>query len=149
MKQLREVEEAKALMNEAMVWSVMKWLRDKKSVRRTADRANNALWSMQKAVRSSWPLELQRAYEELENGGGASRNGTVTPEIKSWLKRVKEAEDEAYNAHLAAEETFAKAEKILSTSMAREGCKKAIYSWELYEIAIDAAEAKVSSKASR
>ena len=43
MHKLPEVEEAKALMNEATEWSVMKWLREKKRVRKVADQANAAL----------------------------------------------------------------------------------------------------------
>jgi hypothetical protein len=39
-----------------------------------------------------------------------------------------------------AEATFDLAEKQLSTSMAREGCRKAIHSWELHEKAIRKAE---------
>ena len=42
MDKLPEVETAKALMNEAVTWSVMKWLREKNRVRQTADRANAA-----------------------------------------------------------------------------------------------------------
>ena len=58
---------------------------------------------------------------------------------------MKEADDEAYQAHLDAEETFDRAEKRLSTSLAREGARKAILSWELYEKAIVKAEAGLSS----
>ena len=40
MKTLPEVETAKQLMNEAIRWSVITWLREKKRVRKTADQAN-------------------------------------------------------------------------------------------------------------
>ncbi len=40
MRQLREVEEAKAVMREGMEWSVIRWLKEKKRVRKIADRAN-------------------------------------------------------------------------------------------------------------
>jgi hypothetical protein len=47
---------------------------------------------------------------------------------------------EAYQARMDAETTFDLAEKQLSTSLAREGCRKAIHSWELHEKAIRKAE---------
>ncbi len=148
-KRLPEVEEAKALMTEAMSWSVMKWLRDKKKVRKTADKANNALWVMQKEVRAMWPPEQQSAYNELADGKPARgrSNGAIDPEALSFVKRVKDADDEAWRAHMDAEETFAKAEKILSTSMARDGCRVTLNSWELFEKAIEEAEAGIHSKA--
>jgi hypothetical protein len=40
-----------------------------------------------------------------------------------------------------AEHTFDEAERLLSTSLAREGCQKAIRSWDLHEKAIRRAEA--------
>jgi hypothetical protein len=47
----------------------------------------------------------------------------------------------AERAHLDAENTFDEAERQLSTRLAREGCAKAIASWELHEAAIRKAEA--------
>ncbi len=147
MKKLAEVEEAKALMTEAVNWSVMKWLTEKKRVRRTADKANNALWAMQKEVKASWNDELKAAYAELSAEGKQNNGGApaTDPAIKSLAKRVKEADDEADRAHNDAEETFDKAERVLSTSLAREGCRKAINSWDLYEKAIVKAEAGLRS----
>jgi hypothetical protein len=148
-KKLAEVEEARALMVDAMSWSVMKWLRDKKKVRKTADKANNALWAMQKEVRATWPAEHQAAYEDLAGAKSARgrSNGAIDPEALSFVKRVKDADDEAWRAHIDAEETFAKAEKILSTSMARDGCRVTLKSWDLFEKAIEKAEAGAHSKA--
>ncbi len=149
MKKLAEVEEGKALFLEAINWSVMKWLREKKRVRKTADIANNALWAMQKEVKTHWPEDLRAAYEALEDeSAGNARHkkaGTSNsdPEIALLAKHVKEADDEAWRAHMDAENIFAKAEKILSTSMAREGCRVTIHSWELYEKAIVKAEAGI------
>jgi hypothetical protein len=51
-------------------------------------------------------------------------------------KKIKEMDDEAYRARVKAEETFDNAERQLSTSLAREGCRQAIQSWDLYEKAI-------------
>ncbi len=148
MKKLTEVEEAKTVMNEAIDWSVMKWLTQKKSVRKCADKANNALWALQKEVKSEWPEELRAAYDELAKNGEAKKSRVaIDPETKALAKRVKEADDEAYKAHMDAEETFAKAEKILSTSLAREGVRKAVESWDLYEKAIVKAEAGIRKAA--
>ncbi|MGA2960963.1 MAG: hypothetical protein ABSD96_04770 [Candidatus Korobacteraceae bacterium] len=154
MEKIAEVEEAKALMTEGISWSVMRWLKEKKRVRRAADKANNALWAMQKALKDSWSGDLRSAYEDLAargDSGGRVRRPAIDSEITPFVKSVKEADDEAYQAHLDAEETFDRAEKRLSTSLAREGARKALLSWELYEKAIIKAEAclslsKVSSK---
>lgn len=142
MKKISQVEDAKALMMEAIDWSVMKWLTEKKKVRKASDIANGALWSMQKEVKAGWSNELRAAYESLGRSNGGSK---ADGELRQLAKSVKEADDAAERAHNEAEETFAKAEKILSTSLAREGCRKAIESWELYEKAIIKAEAGVRS----
>ena len=41
---------------------------------------------------------------------------------------------------MAAEKTFDDAERRLSTSLAREGCQKAILSWEIHGRAIGESE---------
>jgi hypothetical protein len=155
MKTLAEVTEATALMNEAVDWSVMKWLTEKKRVRKTADRANDALWAMQKEVKARWNADLRIAYDELgkEDDGSASKSAkpsdakalATSAELRLLARHIKDADDEAWRAHMDAEATFEKAEKILSTSMAREGCRKAIHSWELYAKAILASEAAVEA----
>ena len=124
MDKLPEVETAKALMTEAVAWSVMKWLREKKRVRKTADQANAALDQLHQAVKDRWPDGVRAVY----------------------AKKVKEADDEAFRAHMDAEATFDEAEKLLSTSLAREGCRKAILSWDLHEKAIRKAEALIASR---
>lgn len=43
MRKVPEVEEARAVMTEAMAWSVFTWLLRKSEVRATADRANAAV----------------------------------------------------------------------------------------------------------
>ncbi len=148
MDRITEVETAKALMNEAGSWSVMKWLREKKRVRKTADQANAALDQLNQAVKDRWPGDIRTAYEGLV----AQRPNKTPPspviELQSRLsaKKVKEADDAAYRARMDAEGTFDEAERQLSTSLAREGCRKAIQSWELHEKAIRRAEALVSSQ---
>ena len=66
---------------------------------------------------------------------------TWTRQVKQGVQKVKEAEDEAENARLDAEDTFDRAERQLSAGMAREGAQKAIDSWELRMKAIRKAEA--------
>ena len=88
MEKIAEVEEAKALMTEGISWSVMRWLREKKRVRKTADKANNALWAMQKALKDSWSDDLRLAYEDLDgrgDGGGRVRRPAIDSRNQSCL----------------------------------------------------------------
>jgi hypothetical protein len=149
MEKLSEVETAKALMLEAMHWSVVRWLREKKKVRKTADQANAALDQFSLAIRDRWPSSLKIAYENLDAQDG-TRNGKrntaeqssteAGTEVSRRARTIKDAEDRAYQARMNAEETFDDAERQLSTRLAREGCVKAIQSWELKEEAIRRAE---------
>jgi hypothetical protein len=138
MRKLPEVEEAKALMTEALEWSVMKWLREKKRVRKTADRANDALDQLLKDTRFSWPQELQAAYADSARNSGPPKQ--PRDQVLDSVAQAKRAADEASRARMDAEETFDEAERQLSASKARDGCRKAIYSWELHEKAIRVAE---------
>jgi len=143
-KKLTQVETAKSLMIEAMKWSVMKWLREKKTVRKTADRANAALDQLSLQLRQGWPQNVRAAYEALvapsagSDPGTPGHNGTCSVAKADALlaQKIKDADDEAYRARMNAEEAFDAAEKQLSTRLAREGCLKAIRSWELQEQAI-------------
>ncbi len=152
MEKISEVESAKALMNEAVAWSVMKWLREKKRVRETADRANAVLDQLNQAVKDRWPDNVKVAYASLAQASGkASVRGQaepsspeIDPQSRLSAKNIKEADDAAYRARMDAEQTFDEAERQLSTSLAREGCRKAIQSWELHEKAIRKAEALLS-----
>ena len=154
MEKIAAVETAKTLMTEALAWSVMKWLRQKKSVRRVADQANAALDHLNRAVKDRWPADIRAAYDSLaerQTGSGKTpgRNESnlpaSNPQVVLGLKKVKVADEEAYRARMDAEETFDIAEKQLSTALAREGCRKAIHSWELHEKAIRLAEALTAS----
>jgi len=155
MEKIPAVETAKALMTDAVMWSVMKWLREKKTVRKIADQANAALDQLNRAVKDRWPNEVRAAYEVLvqqaagsmkpPSGNGPNSQATNAQVILS-VKKVKETDDEAYSARMDAEETFDNAEKQLSTAVAREGCRKAILSWELHEKAIRKAEALIPSQ---
>lgn len=137
MQKLIEVEEAKTLMNEAINWSVMKWLREKKRVRKAADVANAALDSTIVRLKAEWETELKAAYEQLASAKG----NKTSADLLAQAKKLKLAEDEARTARDDAENTFDEAEKQLSTTMAREGCRKAIRSWELHEHVIRLSEA--------
>ena len=65
MRKLTEVEDAKALMTEAMNWSVVRWLSQKKRVRKTADLANACLDRLDQEIKARWSDELKAAYSEL------------------------------------------------------------------------------------
>lgn len=147
MLNMPEVEKAKAIMTVAVDWSVMKWLAEKKKVRKAADIANNALDVLDREVKGAWSDEMKAAYDELSESEcgagllcteqkGKAKKVSIDPKIKVLAKAIKQADEEAYSAHMDAEDTFDRAEKRLSTSMAREGSRKAILSWELREKAI-------------
>lgn len=142
MKKLAEVETAKSLMIDAMNWSVMKWLREKKRVRTVADEANDALDRLNRETKLQWPETLRSAHAAL----GLKAGKVDHPADNATLKKIKDADDEAVRARADAEETFDEADRQLSTRLAREGCRKAILSWELHEKAIAAAEAVIRAK---
>lgn len=152
MEKLREVEIAKTLMNEAITWSVMRWLREKKRVRKTADQANAVLDRLSEQTHQRWPDSLRAAYTALLPRPSVARSqkefsqSAADPEITLIASKMKESNDQAYRARMDAEETFDKAEKQLSTALAREGCRKAIRSWDLHEKAIRTAESLIHSK---
>jgi hypothetical protein len=160
MQKLTAVEEAKALMNEAKDWGVWHWLLEKKRVRAAADRAVDALSEAEKKVKTSWSDDLKKAYRELEakatfeNNARAKRQyekardeaKDIGHDIKIAVAKVKDADDEAEAARLDAEDTFAEAERRMSSSLAREGAEKAIDSWDRREKAIRRAEALARRK---
>lgn len=131
-------------MAEAMKWSVMKWLREKKNVRKIADQANAALDKLNCEVKECWPDAVKSAYSALEAqsfapsraDGHRRDHSQPDPGATVLAKRMKQANDEAYLAREMAEETFDSAEKQLSTRLAREGCSKAIHAWDMLEDAI-------------
>ena len=153
MEKLQQLEQAKALMKEATTWSVMKWLREKKRVRATADEANAAVDGLRQRIQKQWPEDLQAQYAAI-----GQRAPTSAPrgkhlsmqadnaELTRKLQSVQKVDQQAAAARMDAEKTFDDAEKQLSTRLAREGCQKAIYSWELHERAIQAAASLVDPK---
>ena len=160
MEKLPEVETAKKLMTEATTWSVIRWLREKKRVRITADQANSALDRLREETQQRWahPLRaaytaaLRAAYTALPVGFSTPRthkaqsSPAADPNLTLVASQMKACNDEAYRARMDAEETFDRAEKQLSTALAREGCRKAIYSWDLHEKAIRKAESFIRQK---
>jgi hypothetical protein len=125
----------------------MRWLREKKRVRKTADQANAALDQLNHAVKDRWPDDIRAAYEGLVVQRPNKTPPTLVIEPPSRrATKVKEADDAAHRARIDAEDSFDEAEKQLSTRLAREGCRKAIQSWELHEKAIRRAEALISSQ---
>ncbi len=160
MHKLIEVEDAKALMTEAIGWSLWGWLTEKRRLRTTADRAWEALEEAKSRVVAAWSDDLQKAHRELEAAAAVEGNPRlkrqyekakeeakdVDPQIKLAVQRVKEAWDESQAARMRAEETFDVSEKRMSTGMAREGAQQAIDAWELTEKAIRKAEAAARRK---
>lgn len=142
MQKLREVEEAKQIMTQAVNWSVMKWLSQKKRVRRAADVANAVLDSLERVVKSNWSDELRSAYEQVSSG---KNKIAVSDSFLELAKKIKRADDDALKAHNKAEATFDDADRQLSTTLARQGCKEAILSWELHEKAIALAETGIGA----
>jgi hypothetical protein len=146
MQKLQEVQAAKDLMNEAMEWSTFKWLFEKPKVRQAADRANAVLDEINRRVKARWGGEAKAAYKKLsgkkvECEGKKDESQQIRVSTIQLVEKVIVADKAAHRARMVAEETFDEAEKKLSTSLAKEGCKRAIRSWILHEKAIRAAEA--------
>ena len=159
MRKLPAVEDARAIMTQGMEWGVWKWMLEKKHVREIADVARAALEELETKVKTSWDDDWKVAYNQLVSQNGdakqlrrkaKSEGKTVAAKVDSQtlaaVRRVKNADDDAYNAHEDAEDTFAEAEKQMSTSMAREGARKALEAYDLHEAAIRQAEALVRLK---
>lgn len=153
MRKLRQVEEAKVVMNQAMDWSVFRWLFEKRRVREAADEANAALDKLNHDVKARWDRQITTAYKEMVAKRGHSTRapseaqaGEINPEIMLFARKVKEADDAAHRARMTAENTFDQAERQLNTDLAREGCRQAIRSWELHEKAIRLAETANDNK---
>ncbi|HTP36701.1 MAG TPA: hypothetical protein VMJ75_31210 [Candidatus Acidoferrales bacterium] len=155
MQKLDSVEEAKALLNEAKDWGVWRWLTEKKRVRAAADVAWADLEKVEKEIKSSWGDELRKAYRELQAGSNLDGNAPsrrvyekaveeakdVAAELKEFAAKLKNADDEAFQARMSAEETFDEAERRLSVPLARQGSERAIEAYELREKFIRRAEA--------
>lgn len=149
MRKLPEVQQAKELMNEAIDWSVFTWMLEKSRVRKTADQANAALDRLERATKARWSDQVKAEYKKLSGKTGAARGQqkgqqqlqTSDPQTRLLIEKVVETDSLAQRSRTDAEKTFDEAARQLSKSLAQEGCKKAIHSWELHEKAIRKAEA--------
>lgn len=152
MKKLEAVEEARAIMTKGMEWGIFKWLLEKPKVRRIADRATEALNEAEDKVKATWSDELKRAYNylvEQDGEAGKGKRGTKTRadappidlEVLAVAQRVFDADEETETMRLDAEATFDEGERKLSVSMARDGARKALATYDLHEKAIRKAEA--------
>jgi hypothetical protein len=117
--------------------------------------ARAALDEQEMKVKLTWSDEHKLAYNQLvsENGEAgqghrkpnaakpAAASGKVDAKVLAAVTKVKQADDEAYNAHEDAEDMFAEAERKMSTSGAREAARKALEAYDLHEAAIRTAEA--------
>jgi len=161
MKKISAVEEARAIMTEGIEWGVWKWLMEKKRVRAIADEARAALDDCEMKVKLGWDDDFKIAYNQLvtENGNGDGKrqrkqskaNGGAAkitdPKVVAAVKRIAEADDDAYNAHEDAEDIFADAERKMSTALARDGARRALEAYDLHEAAIRKAESLAREKA--
>ena len=95
MRKLIPVEEAKALMREAIDWSLWGWLTEKRRLRTTADAAWEALEGCEREVKSGWSDDLKKAYRG-KNGQG------LDAELKVALEKMKEADEAWRNARETA-----------------------------------------------
>jgi len=147
MQKLIAVEEAKALMSEAIDWSLWGWLTEKRRLRVTADKAWEALDGAEEKVRAGWSDDLRKAWHECEAEAALAANPRakrqyekareeardVDSQVKLAARKLKEADAEAFALRMQAEETFDEADRRMSTSMAREGARQAIDAWEVRE----------------
>jgi hypothetical protein len=153
MRKLAAVEDAREIMKEAMDWSLWRWMLEKGRVRDIADRATAVLDRANQNAKAGWSDDLKRAYQELVEDGQRSRSARrsehavqqpaliIDPLLRDLAKQLKEADEAAERATLAAERTFDEADRLISTSMAREGARKALKSYDLRELAIRKSEA--------
>jgi hypothetical protein len=159
MRKLPAVEDARAIMTEGTQWGVWKWLLEKKRVREMADAARGALDQFEMKVKATWGDDPKIAYNQLVSQDGDVKQARqkaklgkketaekIDSHVMTVVKRVKEADDDAYNAHEDAEDLFAEAEKRMSTSRAREAARKALEAYDLHEAAIRKAEALARAK---
>ena len=156
MRKLEAVEEAREIMTAGMEWGVWKWLMEKRKVRVIADRATAALNEAEDKVKATWSDDLKKAYNYLATQEGAAKGKRAAkskdaakpsdPEVLATAQKMFEADVETERQRLDAEDTFAEGERHMSTSMAREGARKALATYDLHEKAIRKAEAAARPK---
>ena len=146
MKKIAEVEEAKVIMTEAQDWGIWRWLMEKRKVRLAADSCNDALARAEKRVIESWPEDMRAAYDVLADDA-KKRHKEVDADTLETVRKIKDALDEAERVRLDAEDIFDRADRALSTSMAKQGTFRAIEAWEMREKAIRKAESAAKIRA--
>jgi hypothetical protein len=153
MEKLSAVEEARVLFTEAKDWSILKWLTEKKRVRRMADTGTAALDKRERDIKSQWTDDLRTAYavvsppsEDADDPYAAAEYEFVKqqaegiPEsLKAIARRVWEADLIATDARNRAESTFDEAERKMSASIARRGAEEAIAAYDVRYKAIEEA----------
>ena len=143
MRKRDTVEEAKALLNQGKEWGTFRWLTEKKRVRAAADAAWADLEEVEKSIKASWSDDLRKAYRELQSASkkNIEEAKDVDPELKQFAAKLKQEDDEAFQARMTAEETFDEAERRMSPALARRGSEEAIEAYEMRERFIRRAEA--------
>jgi hypothetical protein len=153
MKTIDSVEAAKAFMASAIDWSILHWLAEKRKVRQIADRGTAALDEEERRIKSTWPEDLTNAYAALcppsdddpyaaaEYEFAKQQADSLPDAIRERARRVREADDEATRARLAAEQAFDDAERRMSTALARRGAELAIEAYDIRYKALAEAEA--------
>lgn len=122
------------MFEQARDWGVWQWLSRKRQARQTADAAWVALEACEHKVIAGWSEPLRKAWRSNSTSRGGS-------ELHRAIQRLKQADEEANNARLAAEAQFDEADRRMSTSMAREGSQMAIDAWTMREKLIRRLEA--------
>ena len=159
MEKLAAVEEARALFTVAKDWSILKWLTEKKRVRKMADTGTAALDEKEREVKSGWPEELRTAYaavappsDDADDPYAAAeyefmkQQAEGIPEsLKEVARRVCEADRIATDARNKAERTFDEAERKMSASIARRGAEEAMEAYDVRYKAIEAAIAAMDA----
>ena len=143
MRKLDTVEEAKALLNQGKEWGTFRWLTEKKRVRAAADAAWADLEEVEKGIKASWSDDLRKAYRELQSASkkNIEEARDVDADLKQFAAKLKQEDDEAFQARMTAEETFDEAERRMSAALARQGSVQAIEAYEMRERFIRRAEA--------
>jgi hypothetical protein len=126
-----------------MDWSILRWLAEKRRVRGVADRGTAALDAEERRIKSTWPEDLSSAYAALcppadgdpyaaaEHEFMLQQAENIHPGVRAAAQRVKDADDIAYRARMAAEQMFDDAERRMSAALARRGAELAIEAYDV------------------
>src|ERR1035438_2542371 len=94
---------------------------------------SSAPWEAREACeekgRAGWNEEWREAYGHPKS----RRFAALDPEVKAALERLHKDDEDAEQAHQAAEAQFDEADRRMSGSMACTGAQMAIDAWEMRE----------------